>query len=76
MWSNLQFSADLVTFTEEILTGKLHFLCAAIHKEWHSLSIEATETNVQMHTEMLYFGNLLLYFGNLRKLLTANVDGT
>ena len=29
-----------------------------------------------MHTEMLYFGNLLLYFGNLRKLLTANLDGT
>ena len=25
MWPNLQF-ADLVTFTEEILNGKLHFL--------------------------------------------------
>ena len=25
MWSNPQFSADLVTFTEEILNGKLHF---------------------------------------------------
>ena len=27
-WQNmtLQFSADLVTFTEEILNGKLHFL--------------------------------------------------
>ena len=22
------FTADLVTFTEEILTGKLHFLCS------------------------------------------------
>ena len=27
MWQNRQFSADLVTFTEEILNGKLHFLC-------------------------------------------------
>ena len=25
MWPNPQFSADLVTFTEEILNGKLHF---------------------------------------------------
>ena len=28
MWPNLQFSADLVTFTEDILNGKLHFLCS------------------------------------------------
>ena len=28
MWPNLQFLADLVTFTEEILNGKLHFLCS------------------------------------------------
>ena len=27
MWPNPQFSADLVTFTKEILDGKLHFLC-------------------------------------------------
>ena len=28
MGSNPQFPADLVTFTEEILNGKLHFLCS------------------------------------------------
>ena len=28
MWLNPQFPADLVTFTEEILNGKLHFLCS------------------------------------------------
>ena len=28
MLPNLQFLADLVTFTEEILNGKLHFLCS------------------------------------------------
>ena len=27
MWPNPQETADLVTFTEEILNGKLHFLC-------------------------------------------------
>ena len=25
MWPNLSISADLVTFTEEIFNGKLHF---------------------------------------------------
>ena len=28
MWPNPQESADLVTFTEVILNGKLHFLCS------------------------------------------------
>ena len=28
MWPNPQESADLVTFTEEILNRKLHFLCS------------------------------------------------
>ena len=30
MWSNPQEPADLVTFTEEILNGKLHFVCSVI----------------------------------------------
>ena len=29
MWPTPQEIADLVTFTEEILNGKLHFLCSA-----------------------------------------------
>ena len=28
MWPNPQFPADLVTFTGEILNGKLYFLCS------------------------------------------------
>ena len=28
----MQFPADLVIFTEEILNGKLHFLCSEIDK--------------------------------------------
>ena len=31
MWLNPQGTVDLVTFTEEILNGKLHFLYSAIH---------------------------------------------
>ena len=27
---SIKFPADLVTFTEEILNGKLHFLCSEI----------------------------------------------
>ena len=27
MWPNPQFCVDLVTFTEEIINEKLHFLC-------------------------------------------------
>ena len=29
MWPNPKETADLATFTEEILSGKLHFLCIA-----------------------------------------------
>ena len=29
MWQNLRETVDLVTITEEILNGKLHFLCSA-----------------------------------------------
>ena len=32
MWPNPQFPADLVTFTEEILNGKLHFLYSVSSK--------------------------------------------
>ena len=35
MWPNPQFSADLVTFTEEILNGKLHFF---VQCHWRSLA--------------------------------------
>ena len=33
MWPNPQFSADLVTFTEEILNRKLHFLSNVVTSE-------------------------------------------
>ena len=33
MWPNPQFPVDLVIFTEEILNGKLHYLCSANSKK-------------------------------------------
>ena len=35
MWPNPQEIADLVTFTEEILNGKLHFLCSESQRNVH-----------------------------------------
>ena len=34
MWPNPQETADLVIFTEEILNGKLHFLCSENIKDF------------------------------------------
>ena len=36
MWPNPQFPADLVTFTEEIFNGKLHFLCSKFWRRGES----------------------------------------
>ena len=38
MWPNPQFHANLVTFTKEILNGKLHFLCSVL-KWWDEDSL-------------------------------------
>ena len=36
MWPNPHVPADLITFTEEILNGKLHFLCSVV-RAWMML---------------------------------------
>ena len=30
MWPNPQETADMVTFTEDVPNGKLHFLCSGV----------------------------------------------
>ena len=42
------FPADLVTFTEEILNGKIYFLCSVKSKSFIAKSME-------IYTEMLLF---------------------
>ena len=51
MWPNPQFPADLVTFTEEILHVKLHFLCSA------------NSTFLLVETDCLSTSNIILLLG-------------
>ena len=45
MWSNPQFPADLVLFIEEILNGKLHFLCSVQYVKHQTLSDITAQKN-------------------------------
>ena len=41
MWPNPQFPRDLVTFTEEILSGKFHFIV----QWWYSNGLKSEKNN-------------------------------
>ena len=43
MWPNPQIPADLVTFTEETLNGKLHFLCSVMR---HCYCFKTSATSI------------------------------
>ena len=43
MWPNPQETVDLVTFTEEIINGKLHFLCSVFEREDLGTSVKNME---------------------------------
>ena len=45
MLPNLQFPADLVAFTEEIVNGKLHILCSVI---FNNIRCSKSAVGVQM----------------------------
>ena len=40
MWPSPQETADLVIFTEEILNGKLHFLCNDVTMDSSALTVK------------------------------------
>ena len=44
MWRNPQETADLVTFTEEILNEKLHFLWSVIYLNCDLLKLEIRDS--------------------------------
>ena len=48
MWQSPQFPVDLVTFTDEILNGKLHFLCGVSWISQTYFSECPTENNLLM----------------------------
>ena len=47
MWPNPQENADLLTFTEEILNGKLHFLCSEFFSTDWKVTYYATLVSVR-----------------------------
>ena len=48
MWPNPQFLTDLVTFTEEILNGKLHFLCSVLTSISSEIEVSKSPYSVEM----------------------------
>ena len=63
MRPNLQKTADLVTFTEEILNGKLHFLCSG------ALSINYSEKHFTYCKYSCFFIRSILLTVNARVFL-------
>ena len=54
MRPNPQFPADLVTFTEEILNGKFHFLCSKGLHKFSSLFIMKSLLNGKLVLEGVF----------------------
>ena len=59
MWPNPQFPADLVTFTEQILNVKLHFLCSDANKETTMVICEQNSTLTYLIVHFDYFINIM-----------------
>ena len=74
MWPDPQFCADLVTFTEEILNRKLHFLCSArwnvapkwdsFHPSWPACVFLSTDVIVTVYLIVYFYFNLELEINN------------
>ena len=63
MWPNPQFLANLVTFTEEILNGKLHFWCSVM-KEMETKELEGNQTSQSPQTgKPLWTWFIFMYSG-------------
>ena len=62
IWPNPHYPADLVTFTEEIFNGKLHFLCSAITRLCKGSVILSLLLTI-LYKKKLSFSKLDLYSG-------------
>ena len=62
MWPNPQETADLVTFTEEILNGKVHFLwkqiLEMISQKWSFFKYQETFTKLSL----FIFSSSIIYY--------------
>ena len=77
MWLNPQFPADLVTFTEEILNGKLHFLCSGstLSYQWKS-QIFGLNVLVYCYTANQYSKITSIFQIFQTKVLALNINKT
>ena len=83
MWPNPLETADLVTFTEKILNGKLHFFCSA-HKTNNGVANIARDVLCRLRsmlhtlklsdvqTSVKYFKECEMYKGKLKYLFEVN----
>ena len=83
MWPNPLETADLVTFTEKILNGKLHFFCSA-HKTNNGVANIARDVLCRLRsmlhtlklsdvqTSVKYFKEWEMYKGKLKYLFEVN----
>ena len=75
MWPNPQLPADLVTFTKEILNGKLHFLCSVSRKtltkidEVKSSAHTYVIVNKYLHQKSEFPSLYLLVINDLRTII-------
>ena len=60
MWPNPQFPADLITFTGEILNGKLHFLFSEDYSDYQKSSFLNVINAMHQHT--MAFAKLIVLF--------------
>ena len=61
MWPNLQETTDLVTFTEEIVEEKPHFLKAPVIKETSTNFIQSSNKDTTTtYTNLIQIPSLLL----------------
>ena len=60
MWPYPQYTADSVTFTEEILSGKLHFLCSESRRSNTIFNYFGANPTPPKHTNM-FLSTLNMY---------------
>ena len=67
MWPNQQFPANLVTFTEEIFNGKLHFLCSQLEEKQQDMNVFTLFYMIAYYIKSLHyiiFHYIILYYIN------------
>ena len=72
MCPNLQETADLVTFTEEILNGKFNFSCHVKgSSDWKSISVNACS---KLEMKIIMINALIVYKGNSNKTKSMSIE--